>query len=340
MEQQRRLSDAELATTALDIENPMATENLSRDRPDANLQPSIIGEYHRPRTEDAIWCCHCQGHRHWNGFVVENETGNRYLIGSHCGPKHYELSFAAARRQHKDLKQRQGLGRRLADTLRVESELLDIITQVLQSDGLRRIDQARSAIKTAAGDMFFRLQPIAVAGAALTESVRVRDYAAEARRPDTGKKSEEPLFTFESQRIGALDGAGLLIEHGDCRDELIVLRQAIQEARKVHTAGTDAVSTVELQRVVKRCEEAHQRAQQAIALARRAPAFFSDENVSRLERWSEQFDSFRIRREDDGLAVISNNGAAIRINAIEPVELLDLPAICEVASPQHEYDGS
>jgi hypothetical protein len=321
MDHRRRLTDVELATAVLDIEDPLATENLSRTRPDASLQPTIIGEYHRPTTEQAIWCCHCQAHRHWNGFVVENETGNRYVIGSHCGPKHYELSFASARRQHTDLKQRQGLGRRLADILRVDAELLDSIARVLQSEGLHRIDQARSAIKKAAGDMFFRLQPMAARGAALTEPVRVRDYAAEARRPASDKGDESPIYTFENQRIGTLEGAGLLIEHGDCRDELLALRQALVEARKAHTRGTDSITTTDLQKIVKRCEEAHSRAEQAIALARRAPAFFSNENVSRLERWSEQFDAFRIQRTDVGFDVALSRGSSVSIVALEAVEL-------------------
>lgn len=321
MDQRRRLSDAELATAVLDIEDPLVIENLSRARPDATLQPVIIGEYHRPTSEQAIWCCHCQANRHWNGFVVENKTGNRYVIGSHCGPKHYELSFASARRQHTDLKQRQGLGRRLADIVRVDAELLDSIARVLQSEGLRRIDQARSAIKKAAGDMFFRLQPMAARGAALTESVRVRDYAAEARRPTSGKGDESPIYTFENQRIGPLEGAGLLIEHGDCRDELLALRQAVVEARKAHAGGTDSITTTDLQKIVKRCEEAHSRAEQAIALARRAPSFFSDENLSRLERWSEQFEAFRIQRTDIGFGVVLSRGSPVRIAALEAVEL-------------------
>ncbi|MCR5872265.1 hypothetical protein LRS12_17060 [Sphingomonas sp. J344] len=301
------MTDAELASAVLDIEDPMAVERLSRSRPDANLQPSIVGEYHRPVSEDALWCCHCQGHRHWNGFVVENETGNRYMIGSHCGPKHYELSFAAARRQHNELKQRQGLFLRLAAILAAEDELLKRITSVLQSDGLRRLDITRSQMKKSAGDIFFRLQPIALGGAVLTESVRVRDYAAEALRPANGK-NEAPIYTFENQRIGPLLGASVLIEHGDCRDHLIALRQAVGEARKLHTSGTDSISTSQLQKTVQRCEEQLQQAQQAIAMARRAPGFFSDENVTRLERWSGQFDGFKLRRTEGGIEVITGEG--------------------------------
>lgn len=324
MQTTRRLRDADLAAAELDIEHPMLVENLSRERPDPNLTPSIIGEYHRPKTEDAIWCCHCQAHRHWNGFVVENQTGFRYLIGSHCGPKHYDLSFAAAHRQHKDLKQRQGLGRRLATILSMEEELAERIRQIFQSDGLRRVDDARLAIKKAAGDAFFRLQPIALTGGALTQSVRVRDYAAEAVRSGD-RKDEAPVYTFESERIGTLEGVGLLIENGDCRDALIALRTAVSEARKVQNSGTDNVATNHFQKVVKKCEETHASAQQAIALARRAPAFFSDENLLRLERWSEQFDSFSIRRTDSGMEIPPKQGSPIPIVALKAVELSALP---------------
>lgn len=324
MDQRRRLTDAELAATVLDIEDPLGIENLSRARPDASLQPIIIGEYHRQTTEQAIWCCHCQAHRHWNGFVIENGTGNRYVIGSHCGPKHYELSFASARRQHTDLKQRQGLGRRLTEILRMDAELLGSIAHLLHSEGLRQIDTARAVIKKVAGDMFFRLQSIAMTGASLNESVRVRDYAAEARRPAGGKRDESPIYSFENRSLGALDGAALLIERGDCRDKLLALRQALLEARKAQTQGTDSIVTADLKKIVTACEEAHSRAEQAISLARRAPAFFSDENVSRLERWSEQFDAFRIQRTDVGFNVALSSGPPVRIAALKTVELRNL----------------
>ncbi|MDB5686486.1 MAG: hypothetical protein JWR77_1075, partial [Rhizorhabdus sp.] len=87
----RRLTDEQLAAAVLEIADPMALEGLSRARPDATIAPVIVGEYHRPKTDPAIWCCHCQAHRPWNGFVIENGTGSRYLIGSPCGPKYYDL---------------------------------------------------------------------------------------------------------------------------------------------------------------------------------------------------------------------------------------------------------
>lgn len=303
----------------------MQVENLSRERPDPDLSPSIIGEYHRPKTESPIWCCHCQGHRHWNGFVIENQTGFRYVIGSHCGPKHYDLSFAAARRQHKDLKQRQGLFHRLSAILAADSELEQHIQQILQSEGLRRVDEVRLAIKKAAGDAFFRLQPIASTGRSLTQSVRVRDYAAEAMRSANAKNDEAPIYTFENQQIGVLEGAGLLIENGDCRDALIALRAAMSDARKAGSSATDSIPTNQLQKIVKKCEEAHAQAQKAISLARRAPAFFSNENILRLERWSEQFDSFSIRHIDSGMEIVPKQGSPVTIVSLTAVELIDLP---------------
>jgi hypothetical protein len=320
----RRLSDAQLADAVLDITEPMLVDNLSLDRPDRSLIPTIIGEYHRPRTADPIWCCHCRARRPWNGFVIENDSGFRYLIGSHCGPKYYELSFAQARRQHNDLKQRRGLVVRLEALVARADLILAVVDSILHSKALRSVDEVRSAIEKAGGDAFFRLLPVAMTGGSLSEAVRVRDYAAEARRQNSSSEAA-PIYAFENRTLGPLSGAALLISNGDCRDQMLALKQGLASVRALHAKGTDAIGTTAFMKIIRECERAHEAAQSAIRSARQAPDFFSRENVLRLERWSEQFDSFVLRWNVRGLELIPARGPARVIDALPPVNLPDLP---------------
>lgn len=79
----RRLTDDQLASTDLRITDPYAVDGYTRDRPDPDLAPEIIGDYdltppggrHANPDGPWTWCCHCQEESHWLGFVVANATG-------------------------------------------------------------------------------------------------------------------------------------------------------------------------------------------------------------------------------------------------------------------------
>src|SRR5690348_10142112 len=103
------LSDAELEAARLEIDDPLSMPNLCMDKPPAELTPEIVGEYHLPESHGLVWCCHCQGHHHRNGFVVTNATGLHYLLGSKCGPDHYGFEFRFAISNQKAKVRRRGV---------------------------------------------------------------------------------------------------------------------------------------------------------------------------------------------------------------------------------------
>ncbi|MDB5723895.1 MAG: hypothetical protein JWQ16_649, partial [Novosphingobium sp.] len=249
---------------------------------------------------------------------------SRYLIGSHCGPKYYDLSFAQARRQHNDLKQRQGLIARMDAFAAASSGIFATLRALLQSEGLRMLDLTRSQLKKYGGDAYVRLHAIALRNGMLTEPIRVRDYAAESARP-AHANGGRTLYRFEDHVVGPLEGVAVLIEHGDCRDHVLALKGALEQLANLQRHGTDAVSTGAFVKKMRSCDEALEQAVAAIARARHAPAFFSSANLERLERWSGQFSSFSLRARDGDLEVVLSERLPICIPKLSAVILPDLP---------------
>ena len=169
------LTDEQLSVARLEIDDPLALPRLSSDKPSADLTPAIVGEYHLPEEHPRLWCCHCQGHRHHNGFVITNKEGFNYLIGSACGPKHYGLSFSFAKRQHKEKVQRKGVLERLNAICANADLVLAAIQEVARSEGLRLTDQKREELRSASDSAFKALATSVRSGSPLHEIVEVRD---------------------------------------------------------------------------------------------------------------------------------------------------------------------
>lgn len=320
----RRLTDGQLASAILEIDDPMTVERLALERPDPDLLPEILFEFHRPSMSERVWCCHCQARRPRNGFVIENETGNRYLIGSTCGPKYYELSFAQAQRQHEELKQRRGLRVRIDAIVASTKATLAVIDSIFHSDGLRAVDAVRSKLAKHGGDAYYRLGSIASRGGALTRATRVRDYAAEAGRP-ASSEDDGPIYTYQDIPLGPLAGTALLIPSGDVRDRLLELKSVLQEIGKVYREDTDGLSTTAFQRLVRRAEEARERASEGIVATRAAPEFFEDVHLRRLVHWAEPFTSFDLMARDGGLEILLPSRPPYLLARLGSIDIPDLP---------------
>lgn len=333
----RRLTDDQLANARLEIDDPLAIPSLSKDRPSADLTPEIVGEYHLTGDHDAIWCCHCQAHRHRNGFIVTNATGANHLIGSTCGPKHYGLSFNFARTQHRTLTRRKAILERLRSICAAADTTLTAIAGALASDGLRQIDLKRAEIRKASEQIFTLLSTFIQNGSPLQEMIQVRDLDAERRRDENlpEGKSGPPIFIQQPRSLGIVAGAGLL-RRRDCRDSLLALRAAVETVRDMGKAATDNYSLQALTKAVKAAEDAWDDANRAIAEAEAAPRFFSAENLDRLERWSSAYNTFSLRADGSSL-VITDKG----ITSIAPLAAVSVGRIqgpsASTATPANKF---
>lgn len=327
------LSDEQLSATRLEIDDPLAVPRLSSEKPAADLTPAIVGEYHLSKEHPRLWCCHCQGHRHHNGFVITNETGSNYMIGSKCGPEHYGLSFSFAQREHKAKVQRKGVLERLASICAAADAVNATIREILHSDGLRLIDQKREELKRASDSAFSALAVSVRTGSMLYEIVEVRDFEAERRRDDQlpPDKSGPPIYRGERMPIGRVAGTAVLREKDDCRDHLLSLKAAIETVVRMRNADTNKQSLQTLTKAVRVAEEAWDAAAESIIEAENAPAFFSRENLDRLERWTAENRYYRLTRDGIDLLVKNKDSAERRVTALQTTKLVRLPSVRSAA---------
>lgn len=321
---QRRLTDKQLADARLEIDDPELLPNLSKDRPDAQLEPQIIGEYHLGRGHEPIWCCHCQAHRHWNGFVVSNATQKNYLIGSTCGPKHYGLSFSLARNQHQTLSRRKAVLERFRNICITSDITLASIAVLQNSDGLRRIDLKRAEFIRASEQVANAISTSIQNGSPLYENVEVRDFDAERRRDANLRvgKSGDPIYSQQRRPLGMVAGPGLF-RRPDCRDNLLALKEAVKLIRNINRTDTDGYSLQSLAKAVKVAEDAWENTNKALDEAEGATRFFSPDNLNRLERWSDTFSRFSLRADGNSLWVI--DGKSTLVAPLDDISLSRIP---------------
>jgi len=323
------LSDAELSAARLEIDDPLTMPNLCLDKPSADLPPEIVGEYHLPSDNDFIWCCHCQGHHHLNGFVITNSTGRNYLLGSECGPKHYDLSFRFARREHRAKVRRKGVLDRLKAIVATAPLVQATIREILHSEGLRILDHKREELRRASDSAFRSLATSVQTGMPLYQIVRIRDVIAEqerdARLPDG--ETGPPIYRRDPHSLGNVAGTALLRDQGDCRDHLLALRGAINRVVTLHRETTDNFSIHTLTKAVRDAEGAWEAARNAITEAEFADAFFTEGNLNRLERWSAENRYFRLTADGDRLIVTNDRSKQTTILPLARISLPNLPSM-------------
>lgn len=342
MTSSKRPSDEELAGLRFRITDPAAMQNYSRDRPDPNLTPTIVGQYDlrpegglkRMKETPFFWCCHCQKDNHWLGYGITNETGRSYPIGKDCAAKHYGVEFARIRRNFVELSTRQGVLERLR-TIRDSAGHVDgAVNAILRSAGLAAVDAKRNEIERAHSNAAFLMSAAANSGSPLQEDIRVRDVEAERRRAERlgDRDPGTPILQSRRSTLGPLEGRALMRTQSDCRDLLLALRAALSVASKLKDGDTNAVPTKDLTKVVRAVEDAHAAAVEGIDEARRASRFFGDRNLDRLERWSASHRDFRISRTGDGIEIRSPDHDPVAIARLAPIVLPDMPSFEQIAA--------
>lgn len=321
------MTDAELSSARLEIDDPLALPNLSLERPPGDDPPEIVGEYHLPQGHDLLWCCHCQSHSHRNGFAVTNSTGQQYLLGSECGPKHYGFAFEFAARDHKAKVKRKGVLDRLRAIVATAPAVKATIQEILTSEGLRVIDAKRRELHGASSSAFHALATSVKTEMPLYEMVQVRDIAAEQRRDEQLPDDETgpPIYRWERMSVGNVAGAGLLRHSYYCRDQLLGLSGAMDRVVAIHNEFTDRFDIKELTKVVREAEGAWAAAQAAIEEAELADAFFTGGNLNRLERWSRDSSRYFTMLAEGSNLVVDTKGKRITIAPLHRTTLPRLP---------------
>lgn len=335
----RRLNDAQLAQAALKLEDPASVDGYTRARSDPTLSPQIVAAYDltpsggRKASPDGpwFWCSYCQKENHWRGVLVAGSDGSRHSIGHECAAQHYGHSFDGAKSAFADEIQRKRALSGLAAIVLSAAAVEVTISAILHSAGLKALDLKRREIERACPTMAAQLAAAVKTDAPLREDVTVRDFEAEADWEErTGRASDRPLTKIEQMSLGVVSGGWLLRTQDDCRDRLLGLRKKLAMAVELDHRNTNCASTADLTAAVRDTKEAHSLAVEAVSGARRAPVFFSADNVERIARWSASKTGWSVAATSRGIAVTDSEGRRTEIFALAAV---DLPALTPVASP-------
>lgn len=315
-------TDAELLAIDLQIDDPRALPNLSATPPDPDWVLQLAGEYHLHKNDPGLRCSYCPTHTiHRNGFVLAREDAH-YVLGSTCGPKHFGLSFNASKRELNEQKDRQSFLRRLRAIAAHSDDLIAAYNAILFSSGLRALDAARKELAQASPNLAADLRGSVNAGFALYEFVKIRDFRAEANRPDDSKA---PIYTEDRQSLGNLEGTAL-VSTPDPRTIIHKAKAAILHVTTFIKADTNGHLTSRLRAEYRTIEELHSEAQRTVVDCNAAHLFFSTRNRERLARWSDRrpLDKFI---EASSAIIVQNKKGRHQLQPIEPLNLPRLPAL-------------
>lgn len=320
----RRLNDEQLRTAALELKNPLETEGLTDERPDKTYAPTIVAEYQlEPGSE--VRCTYCkQRQKHRRGFVAEFAPGARHLIGSNCGETKLDLAFRKAKSSHSDLRARQRYLLRLDRLVNQHEKLIEYCDSILFGLPLKRLSSVSGELEKAAGNSFIRLKALIGSGGMLAEEVRVRDVEAERKRAERLSDDAEPKPIYKNERVqlGPVMGRGVL-QAERIRSAVYGLKSEFKALRELRSSDTDSLTTRHLQKALGKVDDAAAKAETAITLLKSAPAFFTPENVERLERWARSYTSGELRMVDGGLQA----GKTI----ISPLQSVEVPGLPDIA---------
>lgn len=309
------LTDEELLTVQWFTGDPLSLPGM-QPRVPANLDDFEVELEYKLSPGEEVLCGHCPQHqKHRNGFVLRDNHGKRYLLGSTCGPKAYGADYRMASNARAKAHRRYGAlvkWRTLRDSLQKEIEAFATEAATETTKAVRRMRAAmeRKAPRTLsairgvrpwgvqserriviistardkaqeeeANARFYR------AAAALTEerlSNKEHSQRIRALKEDLGFGKE--IMTTKEQDLGALTGAEWLIVP-QCPAKR--LSDATARLRALYAIGavTDGRDVRMINSWSHETEKELAAALSAIEAISSAAAFFEPSHLAALAAW-------------------------------------------------------
>jgi hypothetical protein len=181
------LSDQQLLAIQWETHDPLSLPNVQAWIPENIGEFQVELSYDLSRSDPPVPCAHCPQHQpHWHGFVVIDELGRRYLLGSHCGPSAYGSDYRLASNARAEAKRRfDALSRWLA--LRAElPDLMKALAAAEREPSFGAVRRVRGTFENRAPGMLRALRarhPDSLTGQIPLQVETVqRDQAEEERR--------------------------------------------------------------------------------------------------------------------------------------------------------------
>lgn len=297
------------------VENPLTVDGLSFARPDPDETPLVVAQYDvTPKGGAAsnpqgpwIWCSHCQKPTHWHGFVVQQSTGSRHLIGQDCARQHYGAErFDVAHRAYREIEKRGELLRRISKLKAAADEIIEEVRLTLTSDAYAEIKRKRAELHAACPDALLRLASSVLSGGLTTHETIV----------DVDGKSQAQLIP-----LGAVDGAELISGNFENAAQL-----AISLFESIQDLNASDQTNPQLTKILKEIGYSLKSLMEAREGLSAAANFFSERNLSRLQRWSIPHRArFSMNPANDGSLEIHDTKLGVR--TIVPVKKARLPTM-------------
>jgi hypothetical protein len=345
----RILPDSELLKSEFRFSDPInSVDCLTRDKPDPNLSPDIIGFYDETPSggrianpdKSYIWCCHCQKDTHWKGYIVEDGTSHRFTIGNKCGLDHYGAAFENVIASFNEKRARKGVLRefhRLATKIEnLEKEIPVLLACPLLSAHERKYQEIDKASPNG-----MKALREAVGRGSLTGIIKTRNFAAEQEREDRYERamlryqslpSEErrelrdqgqrpelddsPIIDSKSVDFGYLIGTSI-IGLSDPRKRALELKHAFAEFQNILAKGTDLFASKQIAIARRKLFDAAKALRDSLIDASFGEIFFEAENLKRISDWSACYRGFLFKTDDLNLIVEQNSGQDIVIKPLQ-----------------------
>lgn len=320
----RRLTDEQLRSAQLKIENPLEYEGVTSSPPNKEASPVVLAEYDLAKDTAPVRCSFCEQRQpHWRGFIVEFEAPDRHLVGSQCGTAKLDLDFKQAKGSHAELVSRQACLLRCDQILAQLDKFIAAADVVIFADEVKLVEASAKGFEVAAPDAFLRLRSLSLSGGMLTETVRQRDTAAELERSARVEDGSDlaPIYRQGEVSLSSLKGRGLL-EGARLRGRVFELKQALKDFPALMRGDTATTSTAKFRAALLRLKQLREEANGAIDMLNGAPQFFSAEHIQSIERWAAGKTRDRIAAREAGLFA---NGKILQ--ALPQFELPHIPAL-------------
>lgn len=309
------------------VKDPQSLQGLVKARPDPAEHPQIVGRYNvrpkggRDRNRNGPWlfCCHCQAHTHWEGYILAAPGGRHFLIGSKCGPLHYGADrFAVARRRFKEIEDRESLQQRGVYMLSLAQKAAYELEALTSSEGLAAVETISELIRRASPDMFTRLYSSVLGDEPLKAYTMVRGT----------KGAMEPAL----RSVGRLEGASIIsCQARTAAREMMTALEALQRITPAQWAVEEIRSLLQIIRAVERSATILLDERRALL---KAHIFFSVRNRRRLEQWASPLRKFIHLDVSSGTLVISDTRSKAGTIEVAPLAAITLPRLknCELIS--------
>lgn len=298
-----KMSDVDLRAARFKIDDPDAQERVLRIiPPDAEIDQLENTYRSRFWPGQPVHCSKCNGARHRDGYTALLKSGDRVLLGSVCGARHFG-SWKQAKANFDFQVARQSFLVRLDALCGVASEVRSGLAK------LRLSFASLSRVRSAWAQKDSRLYGILESAANYADG---RLEVHERLRKDVVEKSTMQSV-YRAVPIGQFRGVSFFRRLPIWLPTVIdQLGNALKKIAELHSGSEVSASSVEIAAALREVDNARQELETTHEIYRAAFDFFSDDNLHLIARFCERseaipdrysIDHRGLKRKSDGFRV-------------------------------------